>query len=136
MNEVVALRVALVLQLISLCASLSIGSAFESHLPEQLQQYLALELERESTSIELYALFAGLPLVVAYFISAVGLFFLKKWAKWIYICSGILMYPLTVFSAPTVEHSLATVIGEFEPLSFGFVICILLYTNVLNRRDA
>ncbi len=74
--------------------------------------------------------------VVVYIISSIGLFFFKPWAKWSYISLYAFNLVLGLFTGPISEHrpDMAKVIGVLYGITTIFILCMLLFTNVISKK--
>lgn len=129
-----ALRVALIFEWITIIAYIFLTFTLESNLPIQLQDYLEWEANQELTTYELIALPFLVIALVIYLISSIGIFFFKLWAKKIYIFVSVFLVLSNIASSPTVEHSITYTIGNIQPICFGFILALLLFTNVYDAE--
>lgn len=128
------LRIAVIIELVSIFGFIFIDTYLSNSLPSILQDYLNWKEVQHISSFEVGLLFLVLPLLLLYVISAIGLLFLKPWAKKIYIIANILMIVLSPFTGPTVEHAFTSTIGDVESMCFGFIVALLLFTDVLPQN--
>lgn len=124
------LRVSLVLEWITIIFYVLLTYVLETSLPVQLQDYLKWEISQELTSSEAMELAFIIIDFVMYVISSVGLFFFKAWAKKMYIFIGVFFILSSIVSDPVVEHSLTYAVGSIQYICFGFILALLLFTNV------
>ena len=127
----VIFRLVLGLQLTLLVLSVVADSYSVAYLPEILQEYWYIEDQREMTDSEAMLFLFIYPLLLLYLASIVGLFFLKAWAKWLYIGTTVIMFFIVPFLGPTVEHAFVTTLGSLESLCVGFIFAVLLLTDTV-----
>ena len=130
----VIFRTVLVLQLTLLMSVVVVDSYFIEHLPDILQEYWLIEEQREIATSEAILFLFVYPLLLLYLASIVGLFFLKTWAKYFYIGTTVVLFFLVPFFGPTVEHAFATTLSSLESTSIGFIIAMLLLTDVVPAK--
>ena len=71
MKSTTALRIAVVAEWVLILVCLFLEFALESSLPKHLQEYLVWQAEQDVSILELVALLASLPLLLASFVSSV-----------------------------------------------------------------
>ena len=128
------LRIAIVVEWASVLFSVLASGILESHLPPQLQDYLLWEAEQEITTLEYWLLIPVIIIILMYLISSIGLFLYKPWAKRAYIITGIVGFVILPFTGPIVDHALAYTIADLRSVAFGFILALLLFTNVYENE--
>ena len=128
------LRIAIVVEWATIILFIMVSKMLESSLPSQLQNYLLWETEQELTTIEFLFLIPMIIFILMYLISSIGLFLYKPWAKRLYIIIRAFGFFLLLFSGPYVDHGIAYAIGELESVTFGFILALLLFTNVYEDK--
>jgi hypothetical protein len=112
----------------------------ESYLPQELQNYLAIELESEFSPIEGLVLLVMLPLLVIHIASLIGFIRTKLWAPRYFVYSSIGLFLCVLFIGPYVDHAVAAVIGDLSTLVMGAILAMLYATdstfNKSSKRDA
>jgi len=114
-----------------------VDSHLIASLPDILQEYWHIEDQREITDSEAMFFLFVYPLLLVNLTSFIGLFFLKKWAKWGYIGTTVIMIVLSPFAGPTVEHGLVSTLHSLEFICAGFIFAMLFLTDVIStNKDA
>ncbi len=135
MSPAVLLRVAVVLQLMLIAASVALVSSFEAGLPAHLQEWLAGDEQGELgvVALAVMPLFPGL--LLAMLISSIGLLCLQKWAAWLFLVANLGGPCLYLCLGPTVEHAVITMMGDIEMLLCGFIIGVSFLTDALGPKQ-
>ncbi len=78
------------------------------------------------------------PWLLASIISYIGLFFFKPWAKWTYLLLFAFNMVLDSFTGPLSEHrpDMAKVFGGFSSITTIVILYILLFTDVIPRKNS
>ncbi len=135
MTEVKVLKIVIILQLIILPLISIILSVFEEELiPEMVLEW------QEQAYVELYSsfpiqIFAGITLL-SLVISAVGLFFVRRWARNFYAISYLLLGPIMYFLAP--PEVITPIFGVMNYLTFiliGFTIGLIYYSPAKSKFE-
>ena len=134
MKPKLILKTAIILEWLFIIFTIVFLFLLEDQLPMQLQEYLELESNRAPSTFEYYDQWFTLFLLITYFISSIFLFFLKRWAMWLYIIPSVLMILLTATGGPTVEHAYVSTVDLFSIFLSGFIIAILLFTDALPSK--
>jgi len=103
--------------------------ALESSLPPLLQDYLRAEDAREPTAIERFLFVGVMPVLLANTVALLGLVFLKRWAKKIFLYSTIVLWVLSLFIGPTVDHAIPALLNGAATLILGVLLWLLYFTN-------
>ena len=122
-KKFVILEIALVL------AYLILSFLLESSLPPLLQEYLTVQGESEINASDLVALWAGIPILLLYLVSIVGLLITRVWAKNMYLFVVIVGYLVSPFLGPTVEHAYTATLYDAITLIEGGILVLLFFTN-------
>lgn len=128
------LRITVVIELISIFASIAIGEYLMKDLPVSLQNYWAWEENRGFTTFEIVLMFISLFFLLVYFVAALGLIFLKQWAKFPYLVAGLSMFILSPLLGPDVSHGLEAAIADVGVACFGINLALLLFCNVFPNQ--
>ncbi|MCB2184725.1 MAG: hypothetical protein KQH63_22090 [Desulfobulbaceae bacterium] len=135
MNNKSILRLLIVAEWLLLAISIYISIFLESYLPQELQNYLLAESTAETTKQEDILIIASLVILAAYLISSIMLLLLKKWAKWPYLLSMVVLFLIAPFAGPTVEHSTADTIAEISTLISGMILSLIFFTDTLSGNN-
>jgi hypothetical protein len=136
MRSSTVLRLCLVLEWVFFLAGLGLSFAMERFLPEPLRAWLDAEAEGNPTVGEMAFLFLCILLLIPAITATVGLFFLQRWAAWLYLITAILFMLLELLAGPIVEHPLPTAIGEVANIMCGMVIALAFFSDALKKQRA
>ena len=114
----------------------SILAAFltEQYLPQELQEYLAKDLDSMPSTIQSIGIILFLVTAIIHIISLVGLMLEKPWARKYFIITIIIIYPMCLFIGHNVVHSIAYVIDQIAVLVEGMILSLLLFEKSFNRK--
>lgn len=108
----------------------------EDSLPPPLKEYLKAEADRGIAAGDIVFLVGGIIFVLAALIASAGLFFLQKWARWLYLAATFVAYAAMLFSGPSVEHAVAGTVGDLTVLISGVILGMAFFTDVLEKQAA
>jgi hypothetical protein len=131
-----SLRVAVVLELVFALTGVVASLLLESELPQPLKEWVAAEAKRDFNSSDAVLLALGIPIVVAWLVSSVGLFLFRRWAAWLYLWTtllGLTLYPLL---GPNVEHGLTESFYLLSSAFSGAVVALSFLSGVLVKTKA
>lgn len=103
-------------------------------MPAKLQEYLKWEAQQESLLDNSFFISVILVWLLVSLLSAIGLFFFKSWAKNVYIIVGILGYLFMPLLGVYVDSGISYTLGEIATGAFGFIVALLLFTNVCDSK--
>ena len=134
-NAIRIFRLLIVVEIVLSIASIAVAFLPIEALPPDVESWLSGDgqsplvrwMEGQPRAVLLPALVLGLAFVAAYVAALVGLFFLKRWARALYVATfvaGVILYPLMGASITTpvaalVDYLLAAGTGAI--LAFLFV---------------
>ncbi|MFT7389141.1 MAG: hypothetical protein ACI8VC_002406 [Candidatus Endobugula sp.] len=118
-----------ILETILLISHLIFSFSLEQSLPLSLQNYLHLQSQSEISTADLVIIWGGIPVLLAYIVSVVGLLLTKVWAKNLYLFVSMAGYALAPFLGPTVEHAMSATIYDLGTLTGGVVLALLFFTR-------
>lgn len=140
MKQNQTIRVLAIINLISLPLFISLSFYLESSLPPMLIEYLKQDSNEELTTVGLVAFFVSVPALIANFIALFGILFFKLWARSVLLVSNALMYAVTPFLGPYVDHGLSAMVGELTNLLLGALLSLLYFGdsafNKPSQQDA
>jgi len=132
LSHQVILRCIVALQFIFTFVFVAVDFYIVESLPNLLKEYLISEENRDLTTFEIVFALTSIPLLLIYVVSAVGLFFLKPWAKTPYVFVNIAMVLTVPFLGPTVEHAITSTIGSIESVLLGLTFGLLYFSDTLS----
>ena len=134
MNLQLILRLILLMQWASIILYETLAGAFVAYLPSELEQYSLSRVNEVLSESESFTLTASLPFILVFAASSIGLFMLKKWAKWGYALSYLCLVILSFGWPVLLEPRFVVTIGYLERIGFGFVLALIFCTNVLSEK--
>lgn len=134
MKSKLVLRIAVVSEWALFASVLVASSLLANALPVELTSYLDAEASSALSSTEGAIAVVMLVLFPVYVAAAIGLFLLKNWARWTYVFCLLLLYPLTAFLGPVVEHGVVSVLDELVVLCQGLIVGIAFFSNAIDDR--
>ena len=132
MKATLALRASLALWLALLALTAVKGSWF-GELPDGLREYLATRPRPELSVAELPLILIGGVFLVGGPICAVGLMFMKRWARFGLSVIYLLNILGVAFLGPTVRPALDSAIGELGVVAVGFGLGVAWFSDALPR---
>jgi uncharacterized membrane protein YcgQ (UPF0703/DUF1980 family) len=117
-----------ILQLVVIILTIVATFTTEPYLPIKLQMYLANELEMLSL-FQTLVLIVLLIVMIFYLVSVVGLIFTKLWARKLFIVTTFIIFPLSLFIGPVVEHAITYTLDQLVTLIQGMIFGLLLFTS-------
>lgn len=99
----------------------------EALLPIELQEYIAMDAEVAPTTMQLIALFVLLIVALVNLVSMIGLLAIKVWARKAYIYSTILVFPVSLFIGPHIDHAIDYTLDQVSVLILGMILSLLIY---------
>jgi hypothetical protein len=129
MDTTKIIKILVVLEVLLLLAYLGLSFSLESHLPAVLQQYLNQELESGLSTSDQVALWGGIPVLLCYVASVVGLLLTKAWGKGLYILTAMAGYLLAPFLSPTIEHAASATVCDLGSVTEGAILALLFFTK-------
>jgi len=136
MRSSTVLRLCLVLEWVLFLAGLGLSFAMERFLPEPLRAWLSAEAEGDPTVRELAVFGLCILLLISGIVGTVGLFFLQRWAAWLYLINLVLGMPLALLAGPVVDHPLPYAIEEVGTIMYGMVIALAFFSDALRKQPA
>lgn len=130
-----AFRAAIIIEWGSAILAVWVSELFISKLPLQLQEYLQWQSEQEFTDTENIIFYASMFLLLACLITSIGLYLFKPWAKQAYIFVRVVALTAIVAMGPVVDHAFPSAIDTISTVMFGFILALLLYTNVYKTEQ-
>lgn len=107
----------------------------EPTLPRELQAFLARESEAEPPVSDIFFLALGGTLLFAQFVSYVGLYFWKRWAKVLFLVSTVVLYLGTLFDPkPVVLAALPSWLFNLSELCCGMLIACLFFVESIRTK--
>lgn len=101
-------------------------------LPPELAAYSESRLGEPMTALE----YAFLALAGPLFVSAVGLWLLKPWARWLYTAVTVVAFALAPFDPPWVGSGLASTFNDLATFCDGAVVALIWFSDLRGRFEA
>jgi hypothetical protein len=136
MEPTTMLRICLVLEWVFAVAALIASLALRHLLPEPLRAWYAAEYERDLSSMEMTILSFFIPLIISQLVATVGLFFLRRWAAWLYLCTGAIGILYVALTGPSVIHPTSSALETLATIMNGMVISLAFFTDALKKRSS
>ena len=133
MNAKSALRFAIVADVLLGIAGIVLSSMLEGHLPLPLREWLNASEEVDLTAGDVAFGLIALLMLALMIVALVGLFFIQRWARWLYLGGLLALYILAMFLGPTVEHAVADVVADISTLVEGVILGIVFFTGVFEK---
>ena len=124
------LRVAIALEFLLIVAYFAVPSLVELQLPEHLRVYLDRGDETGWAPPSLVTSIVSIPLSVIHLVSAVALWFFRRWARLPYAVSSVWACVGPLFGGPLVIHPFEYAMEESWILISGFVTALLYYAQI------
>jgi hypothetical protein len=103
----------------------------ESLLPEPLRAYLATEFEGDIISVrDLVMICTGIPLVILWLVSSIGLFFFWRPARILYVVAMIFGLLATPFFGPYVDAGLGAMLEDVATIISGIIVALVYFSPV------
>jgi hypothetical protein len=122
------LRTLIVAEIVLLIISVVISLLTESLLPEPLRAFLDAESNAEMTIQELIMLACGVPLLILLLGSSIGLFFLWRPARILYLISTVAGLLVTPFFGPYVDAGWGTTFEEAALIISGINLALIYFS--------
>jgi len=110
--------------------------ALEGSLPPLLQEYLEWEANRPLIPSDIVFAAVALVSIPLCLVASIGLFFFKNWARWLYLACSLLIYSMSFFTGPTVEHGIAGVLDDLSVLLEGLILGLAFFGNVIPKTNS
>ncbi len=140
MNQNKVIKVLAIANLVSLPVVIALGLVLESDLPSLLVRFLEQEMERDNTNMELAVTFITIPVLLAHIASLIGVLFNKLWSRSILLYSSVLLFLLTPFLGPYVDHGISATLDSLTSLLLGALLSLLFFGqssfNKASQQDA
>jgi hypothetical protein len=94
-------------------------------------EWAFIVVEQDLKTLELAVLVIMVPMMLVLLVSSFGLFFLKNWARWLYLWTTIASYIVLPYLGPTVEHGLVGAVDDLSVLLSGAILGIAFFGNVI-----
>jgi hypothetical protein len=91
------LRLAIILTVVALVTVITASGLFEETLPPELAQFVKAKNSRVLTNLEAVAMFVNSLIIVALLVGAIGLWWVKRWARVLFTIAAILFPPMWTF---------------------------------------
>ncbi|BFM48775.1 hypothetical protein [Marinomonas sp. THO17] len=104
----------------------ALDAAWEQ-LPESIDWYTYLE-SNFVTSVALLIL-----LLVAILGSLVGVLLFKNWGRWLYLGSTVLIFPVSIFTGPTIYYGWENAVWDITSMVNGALILSMFLPPISNE---
>jgi hypothetical protein len=100
-------------------------------LPPELAAYAESQLDSPMRAIE----WVYLSLAVPFFVSAVGLWLFKPWARWLYTAVTVGAFLLAPFDPPWVGSSVSAMLSDLGTTCDGAVLALIWFSDLRERFE-
>ncbi len=100
-----------------------------AYLPVELQVYLDHQWDDEISIIEIVGACLVLVILLVHLFAAVGLIFVKGWARKAFLYSTFSLFMFLPFTGPAVDHAISYTIDGISVMIMGMIIGLLLFTD-------
>ena len=101
-------------------------------LPPELAAYSESQLESPMRALEWVYLGLAVPLLV----SAVGLWLLKPWSRWLYTAVTVGAFLLAPFDPPWIGSSVSGMLSDLATTCDGAVLALIWFSDLRRRFEA
>lgn len=133
MNNRRLFKILIISQWITVIAGVAIGLIEERSLPDTLRAYVLEDESRDLSSSEKIAYSFGTFLLIAYFISTIGLLRFKNWARWLYLGVNAGGLIAALFFGPQIITPVSGVLSDLSMALIGLTIGVVFVPEV--RRE-
>ena len=98
-------------------------------LPPELQAYLDADTERPLSTLESVVLPAGVLLVVGALVASVGVYFLRAWARPLYLGCAVLGLSLMPLLGPTIYGAVDGAVSDLASAVQGAILALLYFSE-------
>jgi hypothetical protein len=130
MNNKRLFKILIIAQWIAIIAAIVMGLIEERSLPDTLRAYVLEAESRELSSSEKIAYSFGTFLLVAYFISTIGLLRFKNWARWLYLGVNAAGLTAALFFGPQIITPVSGVLSDLSMALIGLTIGVVFVPEV------
>jgi len=128
-NSVRALKISIIVQWVLIAAAVVIGLFEEHSLPEALRSYIVEQDNKPLSQSEMILFGTGLFLVLGLIISSIGIYFLKTWARTLYVVCSVLGAVAFLFFGPVVTPPIEGTLQYMANALEGFTIALLFFSS-------
>lgn len=113
----------------------SLDAAWEA-LPESIDWVLIFE------SYAVVSIIAGVSVIILLLASVIGVLLFQNWARWLYLGSTLLVFPISIFSGPTIYYAWESSLWDIALMAEGAVMLVMFMPPIRNefnkssKRDA
>jgi hypothetical protein len=124
------LRLSLTAEFVLIALYLALPSVVPLQLPSELQAYLDHGTEHGWAAASPVNSFVSIPLVVVHIISAVALWFFRRWARVPYVVSSAWAFIGVFFGGPPVQHAAEYALEEAWIFLSGFSSALAYFAAI------
>jgi hypothetical protein len=125
---IIHFRAAAILSMALGALGLAASFAGESGLPASLQEHIDQQRNAELSVSDWVLLAIGLPLVIAWMVSFVGMLRFSRWSRPLAVATSAMSILLLPLLGPTVEPSIATALNYASGMLYGAVLALAYYS--------
>lgn len=129
MSSKLLLRVLLCVWLVTLPFVTFGQFGWDAGLPDALRAYRASQLEAPLTPLD----WVCMPLVIGLPICAIGILFLKRWARLGLTILCVLAIPSSLVLGPTVEPGWVNAVSDLSNAALYFALAMAWYSRALEK---
>src|SRR3990172_2243077 len=130
MNNKRLFKILIITQWIAIIAAIAVGLIEERSLPDTLRAYVLETENRDLSSSEKIVYSFGTFLLVAYFISTIGLLRFKNWARWLYLGVNAAGLIAALFFGPQIITPVSGVLSDLSMTLIGLTIGVVALSEV------
>ena len=135
-NPTKTLRVALVLEWLSIAVGIAAEFALENTLPPELQSYVTARDDAPMSIPEVALLSVGALALLVGLVSSIALWFRRRWARLPYTITTLLFTLSVLPDGPSVQSALGAFFGELSVLIPGFIIALIYFAPIQFHESA
>jgi hypothetical protein len=124
-----ALRYLVILEWVLIFASVLIGLSLEETLPAELRAYIDADAERPPSRIESVILALGVVLVAGAVVASIGVYFLRAWARPLYLGCAVAGLLLMLFLGPTIYGAIDGAVSTLTSAVQGAILALLYFSG-------
>lgn len=131
-----ALRISIIVQWGLIVVAVAIGLFEERYFTGFLKNYANEQASKSSSSSEAIVMGAGLILFIIVFISSIGIYRLKPWARTAYVTCSLLGFVLFMFMEPSVTPPIGGAFQDLATATEGFTIALLYLSTAREHFES
>ena len=135
-NATQVLRYLVITEWVLIFASVAIGISLEGALPPELQAYIDADAERPPSIVEYVVGVVGVIVIVGAVVASAGVYFLRAWARSLYLGCAVLGLLLIPFLGPTIYGAIDGAVSILASGVQGAIVALLYFSDASEHFQA